>query len=155
MDGVNLLTKAFPFYAVPIINFNLSAWVIEVPFRKYPPVARSSRLFPILLILLIIICLFLHWHLWFIQTWVFYRMINMDLFVFFYMLASCYTSIICWRFSTCFFVWFLLLCQKSSFHVYVGLFLALLFDSNDLPVCFVLFCFCYFINNSYFCTIGL
>jgi hypothetical protein len=60
----------------------------------------------------------------------FCRVINMDLFVFSCMQTSSYTSTISWRgFPLFSFYAFWLLCQKSSIHSCVGLFLCLLFNS--------------------------
>jgi hypothetical protein len=84
------LQKLFSFMRSHLSIIDLRAWVIVVLFRKLSPVLMSSRLFATILplyVLLDLMYLVLYWGLWSIWLWVLYRVIDMDLFVFFYILT--------------------------------------------------------------------
>ena len=77
------LQKLFSFMRSHLLILDLSAWAIGVLFRKLSPVLMSSGLLPTFF-LLDLVYLVLSWGLWSTWTWVLCRVIDMDLFPFFY-----------------------------------------------------------------------
>jgi hypothetical protein len=82
--------------------------------------------------------LVLCWGPWSTWTWDLCRVINMDPFAFFYMQTVSRWAFVLLKMLSLppHIVWLWLLCQKSSVHRCVGLFLGLRFYFIDQPVCF-------------------
>ena len=83
---------------------------------------------------------------WFNWTWPLYKVLNTDQFALFYMLTARKTKTIYWRCSLFFsIVSFLLLCQRSSFLRFVGVFMGLQLYSIDQSVTQSILCrFCHY-----------
>ena len=128
------LQKLFSFMKSHLSIVDLRAWAIGVLSRKFPPCQWVWGSFP-LSFLLRSVYLVLCWGPWSTWTWALCKMINLDVFSFFYIQTASWTSTIYWRWCLCPIVWFLLVCWRSSVHKGVGLFLGLQFYSIDQPVC--------------------
>ena len=128
------LTWVFQFHEVLFISFwslCLSSWCSDQEVvscvQGYSALALlSDILHPVL-------CQSL-WSTW---TWVLWRVIDINLFAFFYMQTLSLTSNICWRCFLFSIVQFWLFGQTWNIHRCMGLLLGLQFDFIDKPILFL------------------
>ena len=118
--------------------------------RKFPLYNWVQWFCPIAL-LLYSLYLFLCVGPWSTWTWWLYKEVKMDHFSMFHMLSTSFTNTICWKFFLFSTRWFCLLCQQSSDHRCVGLFLCLQFCS--FSACLRLYKY-HAVFYHYCCTIG-
>lgn len=123
-----VLQKLFSFMWFHLLIVELRACAVGVLIRKLFHVPVSFRVF---LSLIDWVFLVLCWSLWSTWTWILFRVINMDLFVFFYSQLDHHHFLKMLYFFHC-----MVLSPLSSVLRCVDLFLGCLFDSIDLPICF-------------------
>lgn len=114
-----------------LLTVDLQIFLKVCLLRKYFPVPVRSRRFPLCL-LSGSVYLVWFWDIRFIWCWALYRVIDTDLFWFFYILPSSLTSIIWWRTCLISSVYVCLLYHKPGLHIYVSSCLDIQFDSINL-----------------------